>query len=290
MKKIILLIYFFCAVAVAQKHTSGYYYNLIWNNGNANKPETFLNYYDKAISLDSSNCAFLYQKRAMFKYNHDDYTGAIEDLTTSLKLNDDCAFEFSSGIEGEAVLSSNTFTHSDTYLRMAYIKYLLKDFTGTIADCNKSIKLDAKNAKAYNQRGLAKEELEDIRGAIVDYSSAIALDKHSIYYNNRASAKDKLSDYRGAIADYSKSIETAPNDDDAYYYRGCAKNSLQDYQGAIADYNKAIKINSNNPYFYASRGLAKIRLKQKNEGCLDLSKAGELGNEYAYELIQKYCN
>jgi hypothetical protein len=27
----------------------------------------------------------------------------------------------------------------------------------------------------------------------------------------------------------------------------------------------------------------------KESGCLDLSKAGELGDEYAYELIQEYC-
>ena len=41
---------------------------------------------------------------------------------------------------------------------------------------------------------------------------------------------------------------------------------------------------------YWRRGTAKIRLGLKESGCLDFSKAGELGEQEAYNEINKYCN
>ena len=42
-------------------------------------------------------------------------------------------------------------------------------------------------------------------------------------YYNRGIAKFDLQDYKGAIADYTKAIELNPNYAKAYYNRGIAK-------------------------------------------------------------------
>lgn len=291
MKKIILILFVFCTFQGGQSQTSGYYYNLI--TFKQNNEEAFVNF-DKAIKLDTSGCAFLYQKRALLKFNLEDYSGAIADLDLSLSLKDNCQFLFSDEKEGSAVLGETSNSHSFTYSFRGSLKYLLEDFIGSIADCNQAIKLDSKNSSAFTNRGDAKMKLGDLRGAILDYSEAIELEKNNAphYYSfyQRAHAKDKLGDFRGAIFDYSKALAISPNNANGYYYRANVKSKLQDYVGAIDDYTKAIKIKPKDADFYANRGLTKLQLNQKNDGCLDLSKAGELGDENAYELIRKFCN
>ncbi len=80
-----------------------------------------------------------------------------------------------------------------------------------MADYNKAIELDPQNSDAYNNRGIAKKDLNDYAGAIADYNKAIELDpQHSVVYNNRGLAKNDLKDYAGAIADYDKAIELFP--------------------------------------------------------------------------------
>ena len=134
-----------------------------------------------------------------------------------------------------------------------------------------------KFAMAYNGRGSAKDDLKDYAGAIADYDKAIELDpKDASTYNNRAISKKNLKDYAGAIADYNKAIELDPQYAYAYNNRGIAKYDLKDYAGAIADYDKAIELNPK--YTRAYKNLIALyealnkpemaeeirRLKQKN--------------------------
>ena len=125
---------------------------------------------------------------------------------------------------------------------------------------------------------------------LVFYSIIPCYSQTSKEYLNKGVRKVNLQDYRGAIVDYNKAIELNPNYADAYYNKGIAKTNLQDYQGAIEDYNKAIELNSNFENAYYNRGIDKIKLSLKDSGCLDLSKAGELGDKEAYDMIKKYCN
>ena len=106
---------------------------------------------------------------------------------------------------------------------------------------------------------------------------------------NRGYAKVQLEDYRGAMEDFSNAIELDSKDTLAYNNRGFTKYKLEDFYGAVKDYNKAIELNASYAKAYFYRGLVKIILNQKDIGCLDLSKAGELGFENAYEMIKKLC-
>ena len=56
-------------------------------------------------------------------------------------------------------------------------------------------------------------------------------------YHNKGNAKVNLGDYRGAIQDYSKAIELNPNNANAYYNRGNAKSALGD---DLPTYNRSI--------------------------------------------------
>ena len=65
--------------------------------------------------------------------------------------------------------------------------------------------------------------------------SFFAISQTAEDYNNRGSAKGNLQDYKGAIADYTKAIKLNPNDADAYYNRGGAKKNLGDMDGYNSD-------------------------------------------------------
>ena len=178
------------------------------------------------------------------------------------------------------------------FFERAKAKEELKEYRGAIEDYTKAIELDpTPSSYYYSSRAGVKKELEDYRGAIEDYTKAIELDlkPSGYYYSIRADAKEKLEDYRGAILDYNKAIELEP---ESYYYnyRGFCKFNINNYLGAISDYSKAIQLNPKDANSYLNRGRLKLLTKDKKGGCKDLSKAGELGEDRAYEYINKNCN
>jgi tetratricopeptide (TPR) repeat protein len=84
-----------------------------------------------------------------------------------------------------------------------------------LADYNKSIEIDSKNAEAYFNRGTLK-----MLG---------------------------LTNYTEAVADFTKALEihSDPHEDDIFFWRGNARLQLKDYNGSIADFSKCLELNPN---------------------------------------------
>ena len=102
------------------------------------------------------------------------------------------------------------------------------DHDKKIALYTKAIELNPDYASAYNNRGVAYDNIEDYNNAIVDYTKAIELKPvDTSTYNNRGVAYDNMKDYNNAIVDYTKAIELKPDDADAYYNRGESYRSLE---------------------------------------------------------------
>ena len=160
-------------------------------------------------------------------------------------------------------------------------KDALEDYQGAIQDYNKAIEITPNDTTAYYKRGIAKDLLKDYRGAIQDYSKAIEINpNYGDAYSSRGMTKYDLEDYQGAIQDYNKAIEISPNDASTYYNRGNTNDALEDYQGAIQDYSKAIEINPNdtvtNCRAYLSRGADKVHLEDYMGAIHDYNKVIEI--------------
>jgi tetratricopeptide (TPR) repeat protein len=98
-------------------------------------------------------------------------------------------------------------------------------------------------AEEYNHRGVAKFELGDKRGAILDYNRAITIDPQDAFaYYNRGVAKFELGDNQGAISDFDRVIAIDPQDAEAYSNRGAVKLALGNKRGAIADLTKGAEL------------------------------------------------
>jgi clan AA aspartic protease (TIGR02281 family) len=230
--------------------------------------------YNELISLEKKeNMLFShYYNRGRAKLEIKDFQGAIEDFTNSNGY-------------GDAI-----------YLR-GETKLGLEDYQGAIADFSQELIKDSINANKENKAArttvatgskYTKEDKTNID--LANFDKKIKLEKRNLLFCNRGIAKAKLNDYRGAMLDYNSAIKINPKDDWALTRRALAKAQLKDYKGAILDLNMAINYNSENREAYYSRGVIKMILNQKNSGCLDLSKAGELGHPNAYETIKESCN
>ncbi len=164
----------------------------------------------------------------------------------------------------------------------------LKDYQGAIQDYTKAIELKSDYAKAYYGRGITKRKTKNYQGAIQDYNKAIELKSdYAEAYNNRGIAKRHLEDYQGAIQDYNKAIELKNDNVKAYFNRGIAKDDLKDYQGAIQDYTKAISLKSDYASAYYNRGIVKRHLKDYQGAIQDYNKAIELKNDFAVAYFNR---
>ena len=110
-----------------------------------------LNYFEKAIAIDSNN-ANAYRGRGDIRYDNDDNKGAEQDYTMAITLKPN---------------ASNYFVRGLAF-------YYLKDFKNAIADFDKAIQLNPDVAQYYNDRGDAKNVINDFDGACYDWQIAKA--------------------------------------------------------------------------------------------------------------------
>lgn len=120
----------------------------------------------------------------------------------------------------------------------------------------KVIELEPKNLDAYFHRALAKNDLGDYSGAIVDYSKIIVLEPDADTYYNRGNARYSLKDFEGAQEDYQNAYKLDSNFLDALYSLGCVKYDIGDFEGSVLDFSTLIKAIPNESKFYYHRASA----------------------------------
>jgi serine/threonine protein kinase len=153
----------------------------------------------------------------------------------------------------------------------------LGDKKGAIEDYTQLIKLKPDSSDVYIYRGIVKSDLGDKKGAIEDYNQAIKFNPDSWYtYYNLGNAKSKLGDYQSAIEGYNQSIKLESDYSNAYINRGYAKSNLGNQKGAIEDYTQAIKLKPDYSDAYYARGIAKSSLSDKKGAIEDYNQAAKL--------------
>ncbi|MGB8958658.1 MAG: tetratricopeptide repeat protein [Candidatus Aminicenantales bacterium] len=125
------------------------------------------------------------------------------------------------------------------------------------------------NSQSFINRGVARHQMGDYRGAVMDYSKAIELTPDSaLAHNNRGLSRIKLMDLDEAIGDFSKAIELNPAGAGSRYNRGIAFALKKDYERAINDFERAADLD---PAFLkkAQEQIAYCRALLKNEANKD---------------------
>lgn len=138
---------------------------------------------------------------------------------------------------------------------------------------NQVIDLEPKNLDAYFYRALAKNDLGDYEGAIVDYSKILLEEPGADTYFNRGNSRYNLKDYEGAKLDYAKAYELDRSFIDARYSLACTKYDLGEYTDAIADFNAILRIIPDLQIAYTLRASAYYALEDYKNALQSYSSA-----------------
>lgn len=150
-----------------------------------------------------------------------DGNGVTEDILEVTKMNSDwqnAKQRYNSGKYEEAIpyytaLINAYPQHYEAYLDRGTCYYNLGSYDQAVSDCTSALELHPSYHFAYNNRGYIKQHgLDDLTGAVNDYSSAIALENSDAqYYYNRGTAYMGMEDFDNALNDFNKSLEIDPN-------------------------------------------------------------------------------
>ena len=133
---------------------------------------------------------------------------------------------------------------SSDHLREGDESYRQGEYLKAVGAYSKFIERNPDVFDAYLLRGNANAAVGKHSSAIEDYNVAIVrssrLFQHSEYVArfNRANSKAELNDLQGAIEDYTKAIQLEDGHAPSYLNRGNAYSDLLVFDEAIADYNK----------------------------------------------------
>jgi tetratricopeptide (TPR) repeat protein len=95
----------------------------------------------------------------------------------------------------------------EIYNDRAYARYRLKDYKGALKDCNKAISLMPDFMSAYYNKGIIYLEMGKPEIAIKELDTTLAITNNFYFgYFYRGMAKKQLNDMKGALEDWQESV------------------------------------------------------------------------------------
>lgn len=116
------------------------------------------------------------------------------------------------------------------------------------AEFERSLSLDDRKWKAYQNRGVSRALAGQMQEALADFNRVIQLEpKYANAYFNRAEIYYKQGRYDQAAEDYSKVIELRGGDAAAHTGRGHCRFRQGKHRQALADYIRAVELAPSDP-------------------------------------------
>lgn len=180
---------------------------------------------------------------------------------------------------------SNAQLNADKYISLARTDIKEQNYTLAVQRLNFALKTSPYNVEAFFLRAMAKHQLGDFQGAVIDYSHCIRLAPSSAAaYQNRGLSRAKMGDNKNAILDFDRSIKYDPSNYFIFINKAYSQLQIQDFEGAIKSCDRAISMNEYMESGYLFRGIAYAEMDQHDIAILDYSKTIEINpkNEEAY--------
>ncbi len=152
---------------------------------------------------------------------------------------------------------------------------------GALAACTRVIKTETDSvvlARAYFNRGIAREAKGQLKTALQDYSKAIELNpNYSPPHNNRGIIYAQQGRHKQALQEYNRAIEIDP--DNLYALNSRGRHHLlrgKNPELALLDFERAVQLDRNYAVSFANRGFAYQKLGKKKEALADFETALKL--------------
>ena len=150
------------------------------------------------------------------------------------------------------------------------------------------VKTTPKEARVYNNLGVAWRRQGDSEKALTLFNQAIAFDSSfGEFHCNRAAALMDFGQYDQALGALNKSIKLQPWNEAAFINRGITQASLGDLHAALADFNQAIYLAPQSK-IYNYRALIYFDLGKPVLAEQDIKKIFELGGSLLPQLRNQW--
>jgi type IV pilus biogenesis/stability protein PilW len=160
------------------------------------------------------------------------------------------------------------------YLDIGVALYQKGRLDQAIAEFNKAIELNPRDAEAYNYRGSAYLQKGQVDLAISDYDQVLRLKpRDAEVYTDRGVAYGAKGQFDRAIADFNRAIELKPSYALAWSCRGGMYLHKGQLDRAIADFSKAVEVDPGYAMGYNNRGTAYMQQKRYDQAIFDFDKA-----------------
>ena len=160
------------------------------------------------------------------------------------------------------------------------------ELDAALADANRGIELDPKNAEGYVLRLAVRNRINPETDTSDDCDKIIELAPNrpgiEVFYQTRALFRFRKQDLDGSIDDMNKAISIRPDIGQAYEMRSFYYLCKGNLELSRADYYKSIALVPGLPSPFARRGYIRYHLQGDLVGALaDFNKAIEWNSEYA---------
>ncbi len=174
-------------------------------------------------------------------------------------------------------------------LRDARMALIARDYEKARDLAEQILQADARNASAYQVRGVAYWGQKKPEQALENLSKSIQLNpKSSTVYMQRAAVYIGTQKYEQAILDLSKTIELRPSMIEAYIGRGNCYRWLGNLDKALQNYRLAIKRSPDYAQAYYEIGNVYTAKKEYNQAIQEFSKAIELQPNKATDIFMPH--
>lgn len=140
--------------------------------------------------------------------------GGLASACAAAAKNGESAYRFeqvcTESLEREMLIPLD---RAGTYVNRGIIKMRTQQYDAAIKDFDTAIRYKSDLAEAYVNRGAARIGARRFGEAVADFDNALTLnvkEPEKAYYN-RALAHEWLDDYKAAYLDYQKALEIAPD-------------------------------------------------------------------------------
>ena len=165
----------------------------------------------------------------------------------------------------------------DAYKELGRCYFHLEDYSRSIENLLRSLKLNPNDLSIYGDLGNAYFRNENFNEAIEALNKSVAAGfATGDSYNFLGSAYFKIGDYPSAIIQFNKSLEKHPDDDAVLINLGSAYGSVNDFEKAISAFNKSLQVNPFNERAYQYLGLIYEEMGNKEKATENFSKANQL--------------
>jgi tetratricopeptide (TPR) repeat protein len=193
--------------------------------------------------------ALWYQKRATAYRRTRQYGPCLADLERAVQLDPEnftyhayrgelySIFKRNKEAEVDLVIGVNAEPQNPEWvLQLAVVYFNSKNYEAVVNLITVALRLNGKEARYYNCRGVAYRELTRPDEAIADFAKAIELKPDfALAFRNAGQVFYRARAYDKAVTAFSKAIELSPRDAQAYSWRAACRAALRDQSGAEAD-------------------------------------------------------